>query len=148
MWWRSIPLFFSKGRVRPGVSHDRTQVSKIVPAGAKSDAIYRRYIVKFGRISGVMKEQHFTTRYREKSVWRRNRLLGESAYFKKWSYVKYCCELIKHATKNNLALRRPLDMSDEMKPARVPEPGPMPNTKVDGYSREELVEMTSRFEAR
>jgi hypothetical protein len=39
-------------------------------------------------------------------------------------------------------------MSDEMKPARVPEPGPMPNTKVDGYSREELVEMMSRFEAR
>lgn len=90
-----------------------------------------------------MKEQYFTTRYREKDVWRRNRLLGESVYFKKWSYIKYCCEMIKHATKNDLKLARPMDPTDEMKSAE----GVLtrPNTKLDGYSEEELLEMQTRF---
>ncbi len=89
-----------------------------------------------------MKEQHFTTRYREKNVWKRNRVLGESAYFKKWSYIKYCCELIKHATKNDLSLGRPMDMTDEMHaPALSTETNFVPNTKIDGYSMEELVFM-------
>ena len=137
--------YFSRGRVKPGVAHDQTQFSKIVPKGAKADAIYRRYIVKFARINGIMKEQYFSTRFREKDVWRRNRLLGESAYFKKWSYIKYCCQLIKYSVKNNLTLGLPFEPTDEMR--HVVKEGVLakPLAKIDGYTEEELLEMQKRF---
>jgi hypothetical protein len=136
--------WFSSGRVTAAVAHDKTQFSKIVPKGAKADAIYRRYVVKFARINGIMKDQYFTTRYREKDVWRRNRLLGESAYFKKWHYMKYCCQLIKHAVKNNLTFALPFDASDEMRD-EVKQTTPKPLPKQDGYSEEELVKMQAEF---
>jgi hypothetical protein len=136
--------WFSKGRVTAGVAHDKTQFSKIVPKGAKADAIYRRYVVKFARINGIMKDQYFTTRYREKDVWRRNRLLGESAYFKKWHYVKYCCQLIKHATKNNLTFGLPFNKHDDMRlPAKEEVVKPLP--KQDGFSEAELLAMQESF---
>jgi hypothetical protein len=136
--------WFSKGRVTNAVASDKVQFSKSVPKGAKADAIYRRYVVKFARVNGVMKDQYFTTRYREKNVWRRNRLLGESAYFKKWHYVKYCCELIKHAVKKNLTFAAPLDSLDEMRVAETDrEAKALP--KQDGYSEGELRDMQSRF---
>ena len=139
--WRTCRALF--GQVSAGVAHDRSQFSRIVPKGAKADAIYRRYVVKFARINGVMKDQYFTTRFREKNVWRRNRLLGESAYFKKWHYVKYCCELIKHSTKNGLTFSLPFNETDEM---RAPAHPVTPTyTKVDGYSETELVEMQKQF---
>jgi hypothetical protein len=139
--------WFSKGRVTAGVANDKTQFSKIVPKGAKADAIYRRYVVKFARINGIMKEQYFTTRFREKDVCRRNRILGESAYFKKWHYIKYCCQLIKHATKNNLTFGLGFDRSDEMRAGThfgdtaVVKPLP----KQDGFSEEELFKMQEAF---
>jgi hypothetical protein len=145
--WVSPVRWFSKGRVTAAVAHDKTQFSKIVPKGAKADAIYRRYVVKFARINGIMKEQYFTTRYREKDVWRRNRLLGESAYFKKWHYVKYCCQLIKHAVKNNLTFALPVDPSDECRLPAKPDMGAKPLPKADGYSEEELINMQSQFHA-
>ena len=79
-------------------------------------------------------------------MWRRNRILGESAYFKKWHYVKYCCQLIKHATKHDLTFGLPFDATHEM---RVPETGDRTpryeSVKVDGYSRVELQEMQKTF---
>ena len=141
--WRS----FSKGRVTAATAHDKTQFSKIVPKGAKADAVYRRYVVKFARINGVMKDQYFTTRFREKDVWRRNRLLGESAYFKKWHYLKYCCQLIKHAVKNNLTFGLPFDASDEMRAPLKPAKDVQPLPKQDGYSEQELVKMQQLFSA-
>lgn len=147
MWFSPVRRWFSKGRVTAAVAHDKTQFSKIVPKGAKADAIYRRYVVKFARINGIMKEQYFSTRYREKDVWRRNRLLGESAYFKKWHYVKYCCQLIKHAVKNNLTFALPLDSSDECRLLAKPDMGAKPLPKADGYSEEELINMQSQFQA-
>lgn len=137
--------FFSQGRVTSMVGHERTQFAKTVPKGAKADAIYRRYVVKFARINGIMKDQYFTTRYREKDVWRRNRLLGESAYFKKWHYVKYCCQLIKHATKHDLTLGLPFDSSDEMRAGGPAEVALKPLPKQDGYSEQELMVMQSDF---
>ena len=138
--------WFASGRVTNAVAHDRVQFSKIVPKSAKADAIYRRYVVKFARVNGVMKDQYFTTRYREKNVWRRNRLLGETAYFKKWHYVKYCCELIKHAVKKNLTLGLPFDPSDEMKPVvRGVAASKASLPKQDGFSEEELIEMQRQF---
>ena len=139
----SIRLF--AGRVTAGISHERDQFSKIVPQGQKADAIYRRYVVKFARINGVMKDQYYSTRYREKNVWRRNRILGESAYFKKWHYVKYCCQLIKHATKNNLTFPIPFNPNDTMAlpvGPSFPNPGPKP----DGYSEAELRSMQDSYE--
>ena len=146
--WVSVSSrWFSKGRVTAAVAHDKTQFSKIVPKGAKADAIYRRYVVKFARINGIMKDQYFTTRYREKDVWRRNRLLGESAYFKKWHYMKYCCQLIKHAVKNDLTFGLAFDPLDEMKVLQSKnaaiEMKPLP--KQDGYSEDELVKMQEAF---
>jgi hypothetical protein len=141
----SCARYFSKGRVTAGVAHDKTEFSKIVPKGAKADAIYRRYVVKFARINGIMKDQYFTTRYREKDVWRRNRLLGESAYFKKWHYMKYCCQLIKHAVKNKLTFGVPFDPSDE---CRLPVPAATEGAdlaKPDGYSLAELERMQQEF---
>ena len=94
-----------------------------------------------------MKDQYFTTRYREKDVWRRNRLLGESAYFKKWHYMKYCCQLIKHAVKNDLTFGLAFDPLDEMKVLQSKnaaiEMKPLP--KQDGYSEDELVKMQEAF---
>ena len=128
------------------MAQDRTQFSKLVPQGAKADAVYRRHIVKFARINGIMKEQYFSTRFREKDVWRRNRILGESAYFKKWHYIKYCCQLIKYATKNELTFGLPFDPTHEMgaitKTAAVLR---YESVKVDGYSRSELEEMQKNF---
>ena len=141
----NIRRCFSKGRVTASVASDRSQFSKTVPQGAKADAIYRRYVVKFARINGIMKEQYFTTRFREKDVWRRNRLLGESAYFKKWHYVKYCCQLIKHSVKNNLSLGLPFDASDGMQAKIPPSSGAKPLAKPDGYSEQELVAMQQQF---
>jgi hypothetical protein len=93
-----------------------------------------------------MKEQYFTTRYREKDVWRRNRLLGESAYFKKWHYMKYCCQLIKHAIKNNLTFALPFDPSEEMmRSERKQTDTVKPLPKPDGYSEEELLKMQQEF---
>jgi hypothetical protein len=141
---RVIVRMFSKGRVKPMVAQEKTQFTKVVPKGVKADAIYRRYVVKFARINGIMKEQYYTTRYREKDVWRRNRVLGESAYFKKWHYVKYCCQLIKHAVKNNLTLGLPFDSSDEMKVTNAS--GSIKALpKQDGYSEQELVNMQKNF---
>lgn len=136
--------WFSKGRVTNAVAHDRVQFSKAVPKGAKADAIYRRYVVKFARLNGVMKEQYFTTRYREKDVWRRNRLLGESAYFKKAHYVKYCCQLIQYALKKNLTFALPFDPSDDMQ-VSISDTANKPLTKQDGYDEAELREMQRRF---
>jgi len=132
--------------VRPGVASDQTQFAKIVPKGAKADAIYRRHVVKLARINGIMKEQYFTTRFREKDVWRRNRVLGESAYFKKWHYVKYCCQLIKHATKNNLTFGLVFDQTDEMRQHVVKSAALLgSHIKPDGYSEQELLKMQSEF---
>ena len=146
MFSLSTSSWFS--RVRPGVAQDRTQFSKLVPQGAKADAIYRRHIVKFARINGIMKDQYFTTRYREKDVWRRNRLLGESAYFKKWHYIKYCCQLIKYATKNELTFGLPYDVTNEFAVKRLSTREDEPHrrgTKPDGYSESDLVEMQAKF---
>ena len=132
--------------MKPGVAQDRSQFTKLVPQGAKADAVYRRHIVKFARINGIMKEQYFSTRFREKDVWRRNRILGESAYFKKWHYVKYCCQLIKYATKHDLTFGLPFDATHEMaaiSPKQVVQR--YESTKVDGYSRTELEEMQKNF---
>jgi hypothetical protein len=139
--WRG----FSKGRVTSQVAHDKTQFSKIVPKSAKADAIYRRYVVKFARVNGVMKEQYFSTRFREKDVWRRNRLLGESAYFKKWHYLKYCCQLIKHAVNKDLTFGLPFDASDEMRVPAKPVIEAKALAKPDGYSQQELVAMQQLF---
>ena len=144
MLFSTVRRWFSKGRVTSSIAHDKTQFSKIVPKGAKADAIYRRYIVKFARINGIMKDQYFTTRFREKDVWRRNRLLGESAYFKKWHYVKYCCQLIKHAVENDLTLGQPFDRSDDMS-LGIGAAGIKPLPKQDGYSEQELVKMQREF---
>jgi hypothetical protein len=133
------------GRVRPGVASDQTQFTKIVPQGAKADAIYRRHVVKFARINGIMKEQYFTSRFREKDVWRRNRILGESAYFKKWHYIKYCCQLIKYATKNNLTLGLPFDRTNEMRSITSSSTPSLVQTKTDGYSERELLKMHDEF---
>ncbi len=130
--------------MKPGVAQDKTQYSKIVPQGAKADAVYRRHIVKFARINGIMKEQYYSTRYREKDVWRRNRILGESAYFKKWHYIKYCCQLIKYATKHDLTFGLPFDPTNEMK-AQVVGTKNLMSTKVDGYSEYELRDMQKKF---
>ena len=127
------------------VAQERSQFAKEVPNGVKADAIYRRYVVKFARINGIMKEQYYTTRYREKDVWRRNRVLGEAAYFKKWHYVKYCCQLIKHAVKNNLTLGLPFDSSDEMKLETSANTPAKHLAKQDGYNEQELVNMQSHF---
>ena len=126
-----------------GTAHDRSQFSKLVPSGAKADAIYRRYVVKFARMNGIMKEQYFSTRFREKDVWRRNRLLGESAYFKKWHYVKYCCELIKYSTKHSLSFGLPFNAADDMRAPVPVQHAPVP--KVDGYSEGELLAMQKEF---
>ena len=134
--------------MKPGVAQDRTQFTKLVPQGAKADAVYRRHIVKFARINGIMKEQYFSTRYREKDVWRRNRILGESAYFKKWHYVKYCCQLIKYATKNELTFGLPFDPTHEMTAISSAKKPVYESVKVDGYSRSELEEMQKNFTVR
>lgn len=130
--------------MKPGVAQDKTQFSKLVPQGAKADAVYRRHIVKFARINGIMKEQYYSTRYREKDVWRRNRVLGESAYFKKWHYVKYCCQLIKYATKHDLTFGLPFDPNNEMRAPEV-KTNSLSSTKVDGYSEMELKEVQKNF---
>jgi hypothetical protein len=121
------------------------QFTKPVPKGVKPDVVYRRYLVKFARINGIMKEQYFTTRYREKDVWRRNRLLGESAYFKKWHYIKYACQVIKHATKNNLTFGLRFDPTDDMAAPVPVKPVVAAAVKSDGYSEAELLEMQKIF---
>ena len=78
------------------------QYSRVVPS--HRTALNEFQVIKnFARIKDIIKTTTLIQRYERPDV-RRIRLFEEYIYFKKWNYMKYCTEVLKHGLKHNLPL--------------------------------------------
>ncbi|CAD7928227.1 unnamed protein product [Amoebophrya sp. A120] len=82
------------------------QYSESVPNHGSVAGTFRRvkrYAVR-NRIYWKAESPLAPLRWREKPKWAKVRMLEESVYYKKWSFLKYCTEVVKHGIENELPI--------------------------------------------
>ena len=126
---------------------DRWSPAKPVREGYNPIAPFRS-IFRNAKRKNVTQTQYIQAR-REKPCYKKQRLKQEKAYFKKWSYVKYCHQVVKHAMKHKLPFGQRLIKEADFRPAEPHSTIGLQKhvlTPPDGYDREQLLEMAQQWD--
>ncbi|CAD7975823.1 unnamed protein product [Amoebophrya sp. A25] len=88
------------------------QYSDLVHASVGGSLSRVKNFAQRNRIKWAMESNDAPLRWREKPKWAKVRMLEEDVYYKKWSYMKYCSEVLRHGLENDLPLNDMLNRND------------------------------------